>query len=182
MSQSDFIFSYYKNNPGREIPHSEVVDWATIEFEKKFGLKIRDPDRAIRKLSQSGFLIMIKKGVYKYDPEIQIIRELEDFSDSDKKMILKRDGYKCARCKQPQSPTCNLHVDHNVPKDLGGKAIVENGQALCPSCNFEKKNKNPIEFTKISFTRYREYLVTIGDSKNVKFFDAIFKVYADFGK
>lgn len=182
MSQADFILSYYKKNPCRDIPHSEVVDWATIEFPKKFGVKLRDPDRAIRKLAQKGFLIKVKKGVYKFDPKVQILRELEDFSESDKNIILERDGYKCARCNRPQTSICILQVDHNVPKDLGGKAIIENGQAICPSCNFEKKNKNPIQFTKISFTRYRAYLVKIGDNTNIEFFDAIFKVYADFGK
>lgn len=37
--------------------------------KKRTGMIFRDPDRAIRKLSQQGQLIKIAKGVYKYDPD-----------------------------------------------------------------------------------------------------------------
>jgi len=37
----------------------------------------------------------ISKGVYKYDPDFVVNRELEDFTEQQKKQILERDNYKC---------------------------------------------------------------------------------------
>ena len=61
ITQEDLVKEFYISNPNREIPHQESVDWLTKEYEKRTGEKFRDPDRAIRKLSQSGFLIKISK-------------------------------------------------------------------------------------------------------------------------
>lgn len=52
MSQADLIMEYYKKHPKREIPHPEIVDWVVVEYKKRTGEVFRDPDRAIRKLSQ----------------------------------------------------------------------------------------------------------------------------------
>ena len=98
MTQTELILSYYKNNPNRDIPHKEVVDWVTAEYFKLTGVPLRDPDRAIRKLGQEGPLIKVAKGVYRYEPGYENNRVLEDFSMADKKKILERDGYKCVMC------------------------------------------------------------------------------------
>ena len=65
---------------------------------KRTGKVFRDPDRAIRKLSQEGQLIKINKGVYKYDPDFVHNRELEDFTPAQKEEIFKRDNYRCVIC------------------------------------------------------------------------------------
>src|SRR3990167_9563902 len=93
--QKDLIVEFFKKNPNRDIKHPEVVDWVVATYKKRTGKVFRDPDRAIRQLSQSGFLIKIAKGVYKYDPEKVKQRELYDFTAAQKKAILERDGYKC---------------------------------------------------------------------------------------
>ena len=38
-----------------------------------------------------------------------------------------------------------LQVDHIKPKDKGGKATFENGQTLCATHNFRKKNYRQTE-------------------------------------
>ena len=76
--QSDLIMEYFKKNPKRDIHHPEIVDWVVAEYKKRTGNVFRDPDRAIRKLSQEGMLIKIKKGVYKYDPDFVKNRKLKD--------------------------------------------------------------------------------------------------------
>ena len=38
-------------------------------------------------MAQSGFLIKVKKGVYRYDPDHVIKRELEDFTEAQKEAI-----------------------------------------------------------------------------------------------
>jgi len=122
ITQEDLVKEFYINNPNREIPHQESVDWLTKEYEKRTGEKFRDPDRTIRKLSQSGFLIKISKGVYKYDPEYIVSRLLEDFTIQQKKEIFKRDEYKCVICGRGKADGVEIHADHIKPKDLGGKA------------------------------------------------------------
>tara|TARA_B100001059_G_C17810305_1_gene571850 strand:+ start:1578 stop:1775 length:198 start_codon:yes stop_codon:yes gene_type:complete len=44
-------------------------------------------------------------------------------------------GY-CAICKVEIG--ANFHADHIHPFVKGGKTIIKNGQALCPSCNLKK--------------------------------------------
>jgi len=94
-SQATLIFRYYKANPGRDIPHPEIVDWATEAYKNETGQILRDPDRTIRSLHQKGYLIKVNTGIYRYDPDLVSVRNLEDFSESQKLEILKRDGYKC---------------------------------------------------------------------------------------
>ena len=64
MSQSDLLMEYFEKNPNRDISHPEIVDWATTEWKKKHNSIFRDPDRAIRKLHQSGILQKIIKYNY----------------------------------------------------------------------------------------------------------------------
>lgn len=54
-----------------------------------------------------------------------------------RKAVLRRDGHQCQECGSTQ----NLHVDHIYPEALGGKATMENLQALCRSCNCRKGAK-----------------------------------------
>ncbi len=180
MNQSDFLLNYFKQNPNRDIPHKEIVDWVNQEYPKQFGKPLRDPDRAIRKMSQSGSLIKVAKGIYKYDPEYITKPHLEDFPSSLKQKILERDDYKCVICGLGKKNGVELHVDHIKPKDLGGLAILENGQTLCASHNFLKKNYKQTEFGKKMFIRLRDSAIVQGDDKIVKFCEAILNVFDEF--
>lgn len=42
----------------------------------------------------------------------------------------------CAKCFTKLDD--NFHSDHITPASKGGKTILMNGQALCPSCNIRK--------------------------------------------
>lgn len=108
-------------------------------IKKRTNKVFRDPDRGIRHLAQSGFLIKISKGVYKYVTMLVNKRELEDFTASQKRVILEKDNYKCVLCGKGKKDGVELHIDHIIPKDLGGKATIENGQVLCSQHNFLKK-------------------------------------------
>ena len=155
--QQDLIIEFFKKNPNRDIKHPEVVDWVVASYKKRTGNIFRDPDRAIRKLSQTGFLIKIAKGVYRYDPKKAYIRKLEDFSAAQKEVILKRDGYKCVICGRGKKDGVDLQIDHIKPKDFGGEATIENGQTLCAQHNFIKKNLKQTETGKKCLLDYMNW-------------------------
>lgn len=167
--REDLIIEFFKKNPNRDIKHPEVVDWVVMTYKKRTGNVFRDPDRAIRKLSQNGFLIKISKGIYKYDPTKVHKRELEDFTALQKEVILKRDGYKCVICGRGKKDGVDLHIDHIKPKDLGGGAIIENGQVLCSQHNFIKKNLKQTETGKKMFIKLYELAKSENNIELIKF-------------
>jgi len=177
QSQMDILLEYYKNNPGKKIEHPEIVDWVTSEYKKRTGKVFRDPDRGIRKLHQDGYLIKIRKGVYKYDPDFINNRSLEDFDSKTKEAIFKRDGYKCIICGRGKSEGMEIHADHIKPKDKGGKATVENGQTLCSQHNFLKKNLDQTTLGKRYFIRLNKAAKKSKDKKLIKFCSEILDLF-----
>ena len=177
MTQEEIIREYFISHPNRDIEHPEVVDWVTEEYKKRTGNVLRDPDRAIRKMAQSGFLIKVKKGVYRYDPDHVIKRELEDFTEAQKEAIKKRDGYKCVICGLGPANGVEIQVDHIRPKDLGGKAEIDNGQTLCAKHNFRKKNYGQTEMSKKMFVNMYNSAKKIDDKETLEFCTDILEVY-----
>lgn len=174
----DLVIEYFKEHAGEELSHGPVVDWVEEKYKELHNnKKPRDTWRAIRKLHQDGFLIRIDKGIYKYDPEYVTNKELDDFTPELKKLILKRDGYKCVICGRSEKEGYELHVDHIIPKDKGGKATLENGQTLCSICNFRKKNYNQTESGKRMFLRLWEMANNLDDEKTKNFCEEILKTF-----
>lgn len=177
MSQMDLIMEYFKKHPQKDIPHPEIVDWVVTEFKKRTGKVFRDPDRGIRKLSQDGQLIKIKKGVYKYDPDFVNNKELEDFTPKQKEEIFKRDNYRCVICGRGKADGVEIQADHIKPKELGGEAETENGQTLCAQHNFQKKYYKQTETGKRMFIRLYELARKNNDKSIVTFCEQVLKVY-----
>ncbi len=175
--QKDLIIEFFKKNSNRDIKHKESVDWVVGTYKKRTGDIFRDPDRAIRQLAQSGFLIKIAKGIYKYDPDKAYKRELEDFTVAQKEVILKRDGYRCVMCGKGKKEGVELHIDHIKPKDLGGEAIIENGQTLCAQHNFMKKNLKQTETGKKMFIRLYELAKSKKNKELIKFCVDVLETY-----
>ena len=142
ITQKELLMSYFQKKPDQDIKHPQIVDWAEAEYKKQTGEKLRDPDRAIRKLHEEGRLTKVKKGVYRYEPEKVHIKKSENFSKQQKDKIFKRDQYKCVICGQGQREGLELHADHIKPQARGGKAQLQNGQTLCSRHNSLKKNLN----------------------------------------
>lgn len=176
-TQADLIMEYYKAHPKQDIPHAEIVDWAVAEYEKRTGKVLRDPDRAIRKLYQNGYLIKVKKGVYHYDPDYVHVRELEDFAPKLREEIFRRDKYCCVICGLGRENGVEIHADHIKPKDKGGRATFENGQTLCAAHNFRKKNYSQTESGKRMFIRLYESAESIDDEGMMAFCRDILDVY-----
>lgn len=179
ITQKELLIEFFENNPNRDIKHPEVVDWVTAEYLKRTGQVFRDPDRGIRQLAQSGFLIKMSKGIYRYDPKLVKKRDLEDFTQIQKKAILERDNYKCVICGRGKKDGVELHVDHIKPKDLGGKATIENGQTLCSQHNFLKKNLKQTETGKKMFIRLYELAKKEGNKELLDFCTQILEVFEE---
>ncbi len=181
LTQIDLVKEYFIKNPRKDILHPKVVDWVVAEWKKRKGTVFRDPDRAIRLLYQRGFLIKIDKGVYRYDPNFAKNKKQEDFTAAQKKKILEKDGYKCVICGRGRKDKVELHVDHIIPKDKGGRAIIENGQTLCSQHNFLKKNLNQTETAKKMFIHLYELTKLKGETTLNKFSAEILKVFEKYG-
>jgi len=177
ISISDLIKEYFKNHPNKDLPHGPVVDWVEEQYLNLYGKKPRDTWRAIRHLHEEGFLIKVRKGIYRYDPKIVKQKELEDFTPEQKEAILERDGYRCVICGRGKKDGVELHVDHIKPKSLGGKSNIENGQTLCAQHNFIKKNLKQTETGKKMFIRLYELTKKEKDEKLKKFCEEILTTY-----
>lgn len=177
MTQASITRDFYIQNPNRDIPHKEAVDAIEIAYKNATGEKFRDPDRAIRKLHQEGFLQKIAKGVYRYSPELVAHPNLEDFTDAQKKEIMRQGNSKCAVCGRSKRDGVELHIDHIKPKDKGGKATVANGQILCAEHNFKKKNYNQTETAKMLFVNLYNQAKELGDEKIMKFAKDVLATY-----
>lgn len=153
---ADLTIEYFRKRPKQDISHGPVVDWVEEQYLKLYNKKPRDTWRGIRKLHEEGFLVKVKKGVYRYDPDAVRQRELEDFTPEQKEQILRRDGYRCVICGRGKKEGVELHVDHIRPKYLGGKSTIDNGQTLCAQHNFIKKTLKQTETGKKMFIRLYE--------------------------
>ena len=47
-------------------------------------------------------------------------------------------GNQCQQCGEPLK---QFHADHRHPYSKGGRTFINNGQALCPTCNLRKGNR-----------------------------------------
>ncbi len=176
------VVEYFQQRPNEDIPHGPVVDWVTEQWLKQ-GAKEppRDPWRAIRTLHEEGWLIKVRKGVYRYDPDAASQQELDDFTPEQKAAILKRDGYRCVICGRGVEEGVELHIDHIRPRSLGGRASIENGQTLCSQHNLMKKRYKQTETGKKMFIRLHELAKKEGDEKLIAFCEDILSVYEKHG-
>ena len=115
--------------------------------------------------------------MYKYSPDYVHNRELEDFTQAQRKEILERDAYRCVICGRGKEDGIELQVDHIKPKDLGGKATITNGQTLCAIHNFRKKNYQQTETGKKMFIRLYELAKSIDDNETMNFCSQILEVF-----
>lgn len=56
--------------------------------------------------------------------------------------VLSRDKWTCCSCGRSAKDGITLHVDHIVPRSLGGVDTIDNLQTLCRKCNIGKSNRD----------------------------------------
>lgn len=168
---SQIVKEYFDKNPNRDITQSEVVDYVF-----KFIPKARDPWRTVRKLYEEGYLIYVRKGVYKRIPGYKGQTSEEPFSPEVKEAIFRRDNYRCVVCGNGKHNGYDIHADHIIPRSRGGKSILENGETLCSEHNMLKKNYGTADFLKKYSEKMLEIARTINDKKTESFFEDVIKV------
>lgn len=65
--------------------------------------------------------------------------------------VLKRAKYRCELCGA-SAEDVPLHVDHIVPRNCGGKDDISNFQALCITCNTNKRDQDDADFRGVAET------------------------------
>ena len=63
--------------------------------------------------------------------------------------VLKRAHFRCELCGIPADEKA-LEVDHIIPKNLAGEDDIHNYQALCYTCNSQKRNLDDTDFRKMN--------------------------------
>lgn len=174
---TDLVLEFFKEHAKEDLPHGPVVDWVEEEYVKLYGRKPRDPWRTIRRLYQEGFLIKVKKGVYRYDPDLIQPKDLYDFPPDIKEAIFRRDGYKCVVCGRGREEGVEIHADHKIPLDRGGTNTIDNGQTLCSEHNLLKKNYSQTEFGKRFVLKLYKEALEKNDERMVKFCREILDIY-----
>lgn len=180
-SIKDLLVEYFKRYPNKDMRHGPVVDWVETRYKRLYKRKPRDTWRSIRNLHESGFLIKVKKGIYRYDPSAVKQRDLEDFAPEQKEIILRRDGYRCVVCGRGKKNGIELHIDHIKPRYLGGKSTIDNGQTLCAQHNFIKKTLKQTETGKKMFIRLYELAKSENDEMLKNFCADVLGVYEEYG-
>ncbi len=167
-------------HPDEDMNHGPVVDYVESKYKKLYERKPRDTWREIRRLHQEGFLIKVKKGIYRYSPESIKSKELLSFPEEIKQKIFERDGYRCVVCGKGLMDGVEIHADHIKPLDKGGDNSLENGQTLCSQHNLLKKNYSQTEFGKRLLIKLYEKAKRINDEKMLRFCKSIFDVYDEY--
>lgn len=168
---TDYIKEFFEKHPNEEVNHGKVVDYVF-----KFIPKARDPWRAIRKLYQEGWLIKVRKGVYKRILGYKGHHVLTPFSKEIKEKMFKRDNYKCVVCDNGLHNGYEIHADHIKPQSQGGKSDLENGQTLCSEHNLMKKRYSTVEFLRKYCNTMIEKSKMYNDDKTLKLFKDLLKV------
>ena len=65
--------------------------------------------------------------------------------------VLKRAKYRCELCGN-SAESIALHVDHIIPRNKGGEDNLSNFQALCVTCNSNKRDRDDADFRGVAET------------------------------
>ena len=178
---SSLVREYFQAHPNVDMPHGPVVDFVEERYLEAKGRKPRDTWRTVRGLYQQGFLIKVRKGVYRYDPDAVHTRTLEDFTIEQKRQILERDNYRCVECGNGEREGYELHIDHIIARNRGGAATIGNGQVLCSIHNLLKKQMNQTQAGKRMFIRLYEVAKQEGNDELMRFCQDILETYERHG-
>ena len=122
-------------------------------------------------------LVKVGTGVYRYDPSGGY-KPQRDFTSAQRLEIFERDGYQCVICGKGKKHGVALHVDHIMPKELGGDTTIVNGQTLCSQHNMLKNSSKQTESGKEMFIQHYDLAKSDQNLELMEFCRDVLAVYA----
>jgi hypothetical protein len=170
-TQLEKLQEFFSKNPNRDVNYSEVIEWATQAYPERTAKRNHDPDIIVRHLYQQGWLIKLKKDVYKYVPNAEIHHTTFDFTLHQKMQILERDDFTCVWCGFGVKEGREVYVDYIMPREIGGLIEIVNGYTLC-SVHYENLGNGKNEFI-----RLLKLAKESQDTEMIAFYEEVLRVY-----
>ena len=171
------IMEFFRNRPNQWVKAATVGDWVREQYFNAHSKHPANVGVDVNMLHHKGKLISNNNGYYKYDPDSEREGEFNDFSETDKQAIFRRDGYKCVICGLGEQDGVKIDADHKIARSKGGSNTLENGQTLCRKHNTLKKDYSQTEAGKRFFIKIYESAMKNDDTEMIAFCKSVFDVY-----
>ena len=100
---------------------------------------------------------------------------MDNFTPTQKEQIFRQDNYRCVMCGKGRENGVEIYTDHI----LVGQSITDNGQTLCRTHKFWKKNLNQTESGKKMFIHLYELAKAAEDEEMVEFCRHILETFEE---
>ena len=104
--------------------------------------KYKNENETIVEFIENAILKSLPKEMLSQE-ELKALNRRRNINDNTRYAVLERAGFKCQCCgsKPQRDNDIVLHIDHIIPRSLGGSDMTDNLQVLCDKCNISKQNK-----------------------------------------
>jgi ATP adenylyltransferase len=142
-SQIEYYEHITRSMPGKVLQKHGIVDYA----DKAFVLNVPD----ITKEQRSELIALCNQKIKEYEDERGKLiwqhraRDSREVPGSLRYQVLSKAKFRCELCGISADEKA-LDVDHIVPVNKGGKTVIENLQALCYTCNSQKRDLDDTDF------------------------------------
>src|SRR5579864_4801310 len=142
-SQIEYYEHITRSMPGKVLQKHGIVDYA----DKVFVLNVPD----ITQEQRSELIALCDQKIKEYEEERGKLiwqhraRDSREVPGSLRYQILSKAKFRCELCGISAEEKA-LDVDHIVPVNKGGKTVIENLQALCYTCNSQKRDLDDTDF------------------------------------
>ena len=104
--------------------------------------KYKNENETIIEFIESAILKSLPKEALSYQ-EVKLLNRRRKINDNTRYAVLERAGFKCQCCgiRPLKDNDVILHIDHIIPRSLGGSDSIDNLQVLCDKCNLSKQNR-----------------------------------------
>ena len=143
-SQIEYYMQITKAMPGKVLSRHGIVKYESGRFILKVG-------RNLTQRQKQELISLCEKKVEEYEKARGKLIWLHRAKDaayvpgSLRYEVLKKAKFRCELCGIPALEKA-LDVDHIVPRNKGGKTAAENLQALCYTCNSQKRDLDDTDF------------------------------------
>ncbi|MDE1832234.1 MAG: HIT domain-containing protein [Thaumarchaeota archaeon] len=143
QSQIEYYEQITRSMPGKVLQKHGIVDYA----DKAFVLNVSD----LTSEQRSELIELCNQKIKEYENKRGRLiwkhraRDSREVPGSLRYQVLSKAKFRCELCGISADEKA-LDVDHIVPVNKGGKTIIENLQALCHTCNSQKRDLDDTDF------------------------------------